>query len=148
RLALAHLYQQNQQPRQAYNLVQQLAKDMNDNPEVVILEVQLLDILGEGNRGQRRLTQSLRSHPEHQQLRLMYGRKLIEQERFEDARKQFALLVEQDPDDYDMLYSLALLCMEVNLFDEAKGYLERLAASGQRLDDAHYYPGLIPAQET
>jgi len=147
RLALAHLYQQNEQPRQAYNLVQQLAKDMNDNPEVVILEVQLLDLLGEASRAQRRLTQSLRSHPEHKQLRLMYGRKLIEQERFKDAREQFALLVEQDPNDFDMLYSLALLCMEVSLLEEAKGYLQRLVVNGQRLDDAHFYLGFINGQE-
>ncbi len=31
-----------------------------------------------------------------------------------DARDQFAIIVEQYPDDYDMLYSLALLSMEIN----------------------------------
>jgi tetratricopeptide (TPR) repeat protein len=147
RLALAHLYQQNEQIRQAYNLVQQLAKDMDDAPEVVILEVQLLEMLDEPARAQRRLAQSLRTNPEHKQLRFMYGRKLIEQGRLQDAREQFALIVEQDPNDFDMVYSLALLCMEVNLFSEAKSYLQRLVVNGQRLDDAHFYLGFINGQE-
>jgi len=146
RLALAHLYQQNEQIRQAYNLVQQLAREMDDAPEVVILEVQLLDLLGEPARAQRRLAQSLRSNPDHKQLRFLYGRKLIEQERYQDAREQFATIVEQYPDDYDMVYSLALLCMEVNLYSEARDYLQRLVTSGQRLDDAHFYLGFIANQ--
>jgi tetratricopeptide (TPR) repeat protein len=147
RLGLAHLYQQNQQIRQAYNLVQELAKDMDDSPEVVMLEVQLLELLGESSRAQRRLAQSLRNNPDHKQLRFMYGRKLIELERFQDAREQFTLLVEQDPNDFDMVYSLALLSMEVNMFAEARSYLQRLVVNGRRLDDAHYYLGFINGQE-
>lgn len=147
RFGLAHLYQQNEQVRQAYNLVQELAKDMNDSPEVVILEVQLLEMLGESSRAQRRLAQSLRGNPEHKQLRFMYGRKLIELERFQDAREQFSMIVEQDPNDFDMVYSLALLSMEVNMFDEARGYLQRLVVNNRRLDDAHYYLGFIEGQE-
>src|SRR5690606_33049911 len=69
RLGLAHLYQQNEQIREAYNVVQQLAQDMNDNPEIVMLEVQLMEMLGEGARAQRRLTESLSSNPDHKQLR-------------------------------------------------------------------------------
>lgn len=148
RLGLAHLYQQNQQIRQAYNIVQQLAKEMDDNPEIVILEVQLLEMLGESSRAQRRLAQSLRSNPAHKQLRFMYGRKLIEQERFQDAREQFSIIVEQNPDDFEMVYSLALLSMEVNMFTEARDYLQRLVVNGQRLDDAHYFLGFISAQES
>jgi tetratricopeptide (TPR) repeat protein len=148
RLSLAHLYQQNEQIQEAYEVVQRLAKDMDDNPEVVLLEVQLLEMLGENNRAQRRLQQSLRTNPQSKQLRFLYGRKLIEERKYQDAKDQFTIIVEQDPEDYDMVYSLALISMEVNMFGDARNYLQRLVAAGQRTDDAHYYLGFIATQES
>jgi tetratricopeptide (TPR) repeat protein len=147
RLSLAHLYQQNDQIQQAYDVVQRLAKDMDDNPEVVLLEVQLLEMLGENTRAQRRLQQSLRSNPQSKQLRFLYGRKLIEERKYQDAKEQFTIIVEQNPDDYDMVYSLALISMEVNMLGDARNYLQSLVAAGQRTDDAHYYLGFIASQE-
>src|SRR5690606_31354076 len=67
--------------------------------------------------------------------------------RFQDARAQFAVLVEREPNDFDLVYSLALLSLEVNMFDEARGYLNRLVMNGKRVDDAHYYLGFISEQQ-
>lgn len=147
RLALAHLYQQNNQHEDAYAIVSRLADELNDNPEVVLMEVQLLDAMGEAGEGRERLAEALDTHPDHKQLRFQYGRKLIEERRFEDAREQFALLVEQDPSDHDVVYSLALLSLEMSQLDEARSYLERLVANGKRVDDANYYLGFIAAQQ-
>lgn len=146
-LALAQLYQQNDQATEAYAILTRLAEELDDNPEVVLLEAQVLDTLGEPDRARERLAEALETHAEHKQLRFIYGRKLIEQRDFQGAREQFAILVEQDPGDYDIVYSLALLSLEVNQFDEARSYLERLVINGKRLDDAHYYLGFINAQE-
>jgi tetratricopeptide (TPR) repeat protein len=146
KLSLAHLYQQNDQHAEAYVIVSELT-EVNASPEVVMLEVQLLELLGEPERARTRLADSVEAHPGHKQLRFMYGRKLIEQRDFQEARKQFTILVEQNPSDYDIVYSLALLSMEVNQFDEARGYLDRLVSNGKRLDDAHYYLGFLNAQE-
>ena len=147
RLSMAHLYQQNEQIQEAYDLVQRLARDMDDNPEVVLLEVQLLEMLGEDRRAQRRLQQSLRTNPQSKQLRFLYGRKLIEERKYQDAKEQFTIIVEQDPDDYDMVYSLALISMEVNMYADARNFLQRLVAAGQRTDDAHYYLGFLASQD-
>jgi len=147
RLGLAMLYEQDQQTQEAYDLVAALARESGNDAEIVLQEVRLLELLGKGELAQRRLEEALASSPEHKQLRFMYGRKLIAAERYRDAKDQFTLLVEQDPRDFDMVYSLALLCMEVNMFEEARGYLQRLVANGQKLDDAHYYLGFIDAQE-
>lgn len=147
RLGLAMLYEQNQQIQEAYDLVAVLARETNNDAEVVMQEVRLLELLDQGELAQRRLEEALQANPEHKQLRFLYGRKLISEERYRDAKDQFTLLVEQDPRDFDMVYSLALLCMEVNMFEEARGYLQRLVANGQKLDDAHYYLGFIDAQE-
>lgn len=147
KLALAQLYQQNKQNAEAYAIVSRLADELNDNPEVVLTEVQLLDAMGETARSQKRLAEALKKHGDHKQLRFQYGRKLIEQRDFDSAREQFGILVEQDPNDHDIVYSLALLNMEVNQLDAARGYLERLVTNGKRLDDAHYYLGYISTQE-
>jgi len=146
-LSLAHLYQQNDQTKDALFLVQDLAKAMDDAPEVVMLEVELLERLGESSRAQRRLTQSLKSNPESLDLRLRYARKLLDQKKYNEAKEQFSLIVELDPHDYDTLYSLALLSLEENLLSDARHYLQQLVINGQRLDDAHYYLGYIDGQE-
>ncbi|MDT8398020.1 MAG: tetratricopeptide repeat protein [Pseudomonadales bacterium] len=146
-LSLAHLYQQNKQYQLAYERVRDLAKKMNDAPEVVILEVQLLEMLGEEAHAVRRLQQSLRNNPQHKQLRFLYARKLVEEKKYQAAQTQFALIVEQNPDDYDMLYSLALISMEIQLYSDARVYLQTLVDNGQRLDDAHFYLAFLSEQD-
>ena len=147
RLGLAHLYQQNTQIEQAYELVRVLAQEMNDNPEVVILEVDLLEQMGNTALAEKRLEQALRNNENHKELRFHYGRKLLDEQRYREAHDQFQIIVEQFPEDYDMLYSLALISMEINMLNEAKQYFQRLVENAQRLDDAHYYLGYINVQE-
>jgi tetratricopeptide (TPR) repeat protein len=147
RLALAHLYQQNDQVPQAYALVSELAVEMDDAPEVVILEVELLEQMGQAEQARRRLQQSLRSNENNKQLRFQYARKLVDEERHREARDQFKIIVEQNPDDFDMLYSLALISMEIKMLSDARIYFQRMVENAQRLDDAHYYLGYISMQE-
>jgi tetratricopeptide (TPR) repeat protein len=120
---------------------------MNDPPEVVILEVELLERMGEADKARLRLEQALRSNDDNKQLRFQYARKLVDEERYREARDQFKIIVEQNPEDFDMLYSLALISMEINLLNDARIYFQRVVDNGQRLDDAHYYLGYIYMQD-
>jgi tetratricopeptide (TPR) repeat protein len=147
KLGLAHLHHQNSQAEKAYMEVSTLTNALNDNPEVVLLEVELLKILERPEQARERLQEALKNNSNHKELRFQYARKLIDDQRYSDARDQFAIIVEQYPDDYDMLYSLALLSMEINLFSEARQYFEIMVENAQRLDDAHYYLGFISVQE-
>jgi len=147
KLGLAHLHHQNSQAEEAYMEVSTLTDAVNDNPEVVLLEVELLEILERPEQARERLQEALKNNSNHKELRFQYARKLIDDQRYSDARDQFAIIVEQYPDDYDMLYSLALLSMEINLFSEARQYFEIMVENAQRLDDAHYYLGFISVQE-
>ena len=148
RLTLVQLYQQNKQYQEAYEIARQLAIDLNDNAEVVIQEVRLLELMDEPERAQSRLVQSLNNNPDNKQLRFMYGNRLLNQQNFLAAKEQFALIIEQDPDDFDMVYSLALLSLQMNMFDDAKMYLQRLVVNNQHLDDAHFYLGNINVQQS
>jgi len=147
KLGLAHLHHQNSHAEKAYMEVSTLTNALNDNPEVVLLEVELLEILERPEQARERLQEALKNNSNHKELRFQYARKLIDDQRYSDARDQFAIIVEQYPDDYDMLYSLALLSMEINLFSEARQYFEIMVENAQRLDDAHYYLGFISVQE-
>lgn len=164
RLSLSHLYQIDKQPEPALLLIRQLLREAEQRErdakttevaqgeiissgDLVVLEVQLLDQQGESAQSLRRLQQGVRSYPTHKDLRYLYGRRLIADHDYPEARSQFSVLVEQNPADYDLLYSLALLSMEVNLYAESRGYLQRLVLNGQKLDDAHYYLGFIDGQQ-
>ena len=147
RLALAQLYSDNDQLTDAYNIIHQLAEELNDPPEILIAEINMLEAMGETRQARRRLENSLDDHPDNKQLRFAYARKLVEEANFRDAIVQFELIVEQDPQDFDMLYSLALISIEANQLSAAKNYFQRLLVNGQRMNDAHYYMALISDEE-
>ena len=146
RLALAHLYQQNRQTQEAYELIRQLSIELNDPTDVVLLEVELLESLDNEELARTRLQEGIEKHPEDVQLRFQYARNLVNQNNLEGAAEQFKSIVEIAPDDLDMLYSLALITIEMNHIEEAKAYFERLVQSGHRLNDTHYYLGYIHNQ--
>lgn len=147
RLALAHLYEQDDQPRKAYEHVSALAREMNDAPDVVLLEVQLLEMLDQDEQALSRLSESLQTHPEHKELRYQYARRLIDKGEYRTAREQLNTLVERHPKEYDMMYSLALINLELDDNGPAKELLQRLVSAGERLNEAHYYLGLINEDE-
>lgn len=146
RLALAQLYQQNDQTEEALILVRALAAEMDNPVDIILLEVELLEALGRSQDAVARLRSGVKLHPDDQQMRFQYGRALVSMADFSGASEQFAALVALDPSDYDMLYSLALINLEMNHLREAQVHLENLVAAGHRSDDAHYYLGFIHNQ--
>ena len=148
RLALIQLYQQNKQINEAYILAKALAIELDDDPEVVVLEVRLLEMMEQPERAQRRLQESVQAHPDNKQLRFMYGNRLLSVQRFAEAKAEFSRIIEQDPNDFDMMYSLALLNLQMNMFDEAATYLNTLVQNREHLDDAHFYLGNIYVQQS
>jgi len=147
RLTMAQLYRQNNQLQDAYEILNQLAVE-NDNPvDILIAEIEILEEMGEIRQARRRLENSLNDKPENKQLRFAYGRKLAEDGNYRDAMQQFKIIVDQDLQDFEMLYSLALISIEANQLSSARNYFQRLLVNGQRLDDAHYYLALIKDEE-
>jgi len=89
----------------------------------------------------------VRRFPEDKPLRFNYARLLIQDEEFNDAKRQFEILVEQDPEDYETLYSIALLDIEMEEYDEANTLFARLVEVEHRPDDSHFYLGYIAEQQ-
>ncbi|MGD8514307.1 MAG: tetratricopeptide repeat protein [Granulosicoccaceae bacterium] len=76
-------------------------------------------------------------------LHLTYARMLVEARRFEQARKQFEIVLSRSPGDTDILFALGVLSLQANDLDAAEKYLSRLAEAGDHRIEAAYYLGQI-----
>ena len=91
----------------------------------------------------QRLEDAVAALPANQELRLQYARLLGSEGDYTGAREQFALLLEVDPSNPELLSTAALLDFELEFFDAAQLKFEQLVALGERPDEAHYYIGRI-----
>lgn len=91
----------------------------------------------------QRLEEAVAAFPANQELRLQYARLLGSEGDYTGAREQFALLLEVDPTNPELLSTAALLDFELEFFDAAQLKFEQLIALGERPDEAHYYIGRI-----
>lgn len=80
-------------------------------------------------------------------LRYARARMLIDAERFGAAQEDFEVLLARVGDNAEILLTLALLALEQGEVPDARGYLERLLATGRRQDVAHYYLGELARTE-
>lgn len=91
----------------------------------------------------QRLADTLETFPQNQELRLQYARLLGSEGDYEAARNQFATLLEQEPNNPELLATSAMLEFELQYFDDALEKFEYLIALEERLNEAHYYKGRI-----
>lgn len=74
------------------------------------------------------LADYLQRNPKSADGRLAYARLLIADRQYDAARAQFQRLVDADPKNADLAYSMALLSMQGNLRADARKYLQRYLA--------------------
>ncbi len=89
------------------------------------------------------LQKAVEENPDDQSLRLTYARLLVDVKDYEAARAEFEKLHRASPDDADLLYTLGLLSLESQRFDDAEMYMLRLVEMDQRQGEAQYYLGRI-----
>jgi tetratricopeptide (TPR) repeat protein len=111
-----------------------------------VLEAKLLHQLQRTDEALDRLAQLLSKHPDNKRLRLQYARVLASFD-LEKAQQQFAMLVEKNPNDPELIFSLALISNERGMLDEAKQHFEKLISLDSRRSSAHYYLGRIAEKE-
>jgi len=121
-----------------------LYKERHGNSaRILLMEAQLQLQLEQMDRTLELLEEGIDLYPEHRLIRFNYGRILVQTGQLEEAREQFQELARMAPDDYETLYSLALLELELESLDAARGYLIRLQNAGVRPNETHYYLGYI-----
>ncbi len=112
-----------------------------DYLSAIIFKSKLLISLNKEQEALQLLEEALDDFPDSKRMRVIYARTLIEQDQLKEAQKQFEVLVNDHPEDNDLLLSLALIAWENGLDDQATTYLETLIAKGENADEAHTYLG-------
>ncbi len=110
-----------------------------EQPQAILLEARIL-LEQKAENPYARLQRVLQEHPDARQLRLQYARLLTATD-MTAARAQFEILLEQSPQDGDLLFALALINREVGNPVAARAYLRQAIALDQRVDEAYYYLG-------
>ena len=147
-IALIQLLAQNLQLQEALTKIQVLSKARELSPNMIILHGQVLQSLGNSRNAIRVLRNGVRRFGQDKSIRIGFARLLIQNGEISEAREQFEKIIDQDPKDWESLYSASLLEMEVKNFDRAIILLEKLIDANQRYDESRYYLGFIyEAQE-
>ena len=120
---------------------------------VIELDASLVDVyiiksriyLAQGKRDESKavIMQVLAKYPDNLAIRLQYAQMLVEDKEYKAAREQYLILSEKQPDNVDVLLSLSLINIEVDLLDEAAESLAHLIEMDKKVDIANYYLGRI-----
>ena len=120
-------------------MLQQLLELIDPNPRLVLLQAQILQSAGDADDALETLAEGVREFDDNRNLRLTFARLLIQNERYQLAQAQFAAMMAQDPQDWETLFSMALLDVELEQFDQASDKFTQLAEVDPRADEANYY---------
>ena len=141
----ALLLQELDRKDEALVLVRKVLDASPDDTHAILIESKLLQELGRDSEANNRLANMVNQYPYNRRLRLQYARQLTQSD-MNKAREQFAILVQQSPNDGDLLLSLALVSREVGALDDAAKYFQQLLAMNQHVPEAHFYLGTISEQ--
>jgi tetratricopeptide (TPR) repeat protein len=141
----ALLLQQLGQREQALQLIRQVLERVPDDTHALIIEARLLQEMDRHDEAFTRLSQMVEQYPYNRRLRLQYARLLTETD-LARAQEQFEILVQQSPNDGELLLSLALICRERGETEAAEAHFNQLLARGQHINEAHYYLGQLAEQ--
>ncbi|MEX2487979.1 MAG: tetratricopeptide repeat protein [Pseudomonadales bacterium] len=118
-----------------------LAKKQDVN--FIILKVNGLKQLNRADEAVDFLASAVDSMPENRRLRLVYARHLFAADRLKDAAAQYEHVLEESPDDGDILFALALISMEQQDDHATRKYLNRMIQGNRRAGEAHFYLGRL-----
>ena len=142
-LTLVQLLAQNGDFDEALSEVELLKVDTDLTPNIVILESQILQNMERPSKSIRVMRSGVAKFEKDKALRLSYARMLIQNKKYELAQKQFQILVKLDPQDWETLYSIALIDTQLENFDNAIEAYTKLIGVDQRADESQYNLGLI-----
>jgi tetratricopeptide (TPR) repeat protein len=124
----------------------------DENINVVILKVNALRNLNRNNDAMAFLGDTIDGLEDNdtatrrdtlKRLRLIYARFLFENNRLDEAKSQYEVVLAATPNDGDILFALALIAMEQDNIDEASDYFNQMVRWNRRVGEARYYLGTL-----
>lgn len=138
----AVLLEQSGKLEEALVLANKLLEDKK-NINVIILKVNALRDLHRVEDAIGFLHGAVDERPDNRRLRLEYARFLFQANRLDASTTQYKWVLEQVPNDGDILFALALIAMEQEKFATAKKHLDKMVRYNRRSSEAHFYLGTI-----
>lgn len=121
-----------------------LARDLRPDWDVAVsLEAALLQ-RSAPQQGLELLKHFLDDHPEAREIRLQYARALLDQKQYLQSRAEFQRLSDQNPDNPDLAYAIALISLQLNDLQSAETELKLALDKGKKdQDTVQYYLGQL-----
>ncbi|MGQ9425821.1 tetratricopeptide repeat protein [Gilvimarinus sp. F26214L] len=145
RVGRALLLQQEGELEEALDQVRGALDSEEGDVAAAVLEAQLLYQLKRPQEALTKLLTLLEREPDNRRLRLQYARMLAGID-LQEAQEQFEILVQQSPDDPELILSLALVANELGNGDLARDSFMKLITMGEQTDSAHYHLGQMEAK--
>lgn len=129
----------------AQEKIDQVLKIEPASSRAILLRARILQLKGNGAELLAYLQEVVNRYPEDLNVRLTYARALVGKQRFEEAYRQYEILVRKAPDNADVLFTYAVLAFQFDRIDEAEEYLLKLNREGVQVVETSYYLGRIAA---
>ncbi len=114
-----------------------------DWDKAIIFQAQLAGRSGDMVKAREYLEQAVKQAPEDKQLRKMLLEVLISVGAYDDAIRFCQAQLSENPDDGDMLFTIALVYLQQDQEDKAENYLEKLLSNPEWEGQASFYLGKV-----
>lgn len=136
------LQEQLNQPKAALESVRRALEVESDSVTALYQEARLLQVLGENELAMKKMGALVAANPDNHRLRLRYARALVDVD-LSAAHKEYLELYKQLPFDQDVIFTLALIERELQMYDASAERFYTLIARQQHVSAAHYQLGKI-----
>lgn len=136
------LQEQLNQPEEALKSVRRALEVESGSVTALYQEARLLQVLGESKLAMEKMGKLVAANPDNHRLRLRYARALVDTD-LSAAHQQYLELYKQLPFDQDVIFTLALIERELQMYDTAAERFYTLIARQQHVSAAHYQLGKI-----
>ncbi|MBI3479136.1 MAG: tetratricopeptide repeat protein [Nitrosomonadales bacterium] len=107
------------------------------------LEAQLLQ-KNAPQQGLEVLRSYLSSYPDAHEIRLQYARTLLDQKQYKLARDEFQRIADENPENPDLAYAIALISLQLSDWENAEIQLKQALSKGKKEQDTvQYYLGQL-----
>lgn len=143
----AILLAETKQNEQALSALATLPPAQAQTDDIILLKVQILDAMDKKDEANTLLNNAITSKADNKNLRLNLAHRLITQGKIKEAKQQYLLVKQQDPNDYEILFGLSILCLETKEYDEAITYLQQILEQGIQSSNIYFYLALAYDQQ-